>query len=288
MVNRNEECWCKSGKKYKYCHLSTDEKIAEYKNKGYVVPNRKIIKNIEQIAGIRESGRVNTLILDEISSRMTAGISTEDINRYVHEKTIQLGGLPATLGYDGYPKSVCISVNEEVCHGIPTEDRFLQNGDIVNVDVSTIYNGYYGDSSRMFCIGNVSPERRNLVDVAKQAIEVGLRYVKPWNTLGDMGQAIHDFVKTNGYSVVYAVGGHGIGLEFHEEPYVSYVSRKHTEMLMVPGMIFTIEPMINQGLPDVFTDEKNGWTIYTQDGSDSAQWEVMVLVTNNGYEVLSH
>lgn len=288
MINRNAECWCKSGKKYKYCHLTMDQKIAEYKHKGYIVPSRKIIKNTEQIAGIRESGRINTLILDEISSHITAGISTEDINRYVHEKTIQLGGVPATLGYEGYPKSVCVSVNEEVCHGISSTERFLETGDIVNVDVSTIYNGYYGDSSRMFCIGDVSPERKSLVEVARQAIEVGLRNVKPWNTLGDMGQAINDFVKANGCSVVYAVGGHGVGLEFHEEPYVSYVSRKQTEMLMVPGMIFTIEPMINQGLPDVFTDEKSGWIIYTEDGSDSAQWEVMVLVTADGVEVLAH
>lgn len=287
-MNRNEVCWCGSNKKYKYCHLALDEKVAEYKRRGYITPKRKIIKNEEQIKGIRESGRINTLILDSISDKIIEGITTEDINRYVHELTLQLGGIPAPLGYEGFTKSVCVSINDVVCHGIPSQNRFLKNGDIVNVDVSTIYNGYFGDSSRMFCIGDVSEERLRLVETAKTAIEVGLKEVSPWNTLGDMGQAINDFVKSKGCSVVYEVGGHGIGLEFHEEPYVSYVSKKHTEMLLVPGMVFTIEPMVNQGKGDVYIDDTDGWTIYTEDGTDSAQWEVMVLVTENGCEVLAH
>lgn len=265
-----------------------DERIAEYKHKGYLVPQRKIIKNSEQINGIRESGRINTLILDSISDKITAGITTEDINRYVHEITLQLGGIPATLGFEGFTKSVCVSINNEVCHGIPSGDRYLENGDIVNIDVSTIYHGYYGDSSRMFCIGEVSEERLDLVAAAKEAVEAGLTQVAPWKTLGDMGQAVNDHVKSKGYSVVYAVGGHGVGLEFHEDLYVSYVSKKNTDMLLVPGMVFTIEPMINQGRADIVMDETNGWTIYTEDGSDSAQWEVMVLVTEKGYEVLAH
>ncbi|MGB8453212.1 MAG: methionyl aminopeptidase [Anaerocolumna sp.] len=287
-MDRNGACWCNSNIKYKYCHLALDEKVAEYKRMGYLVPERKIIKNTEQINGIRESGRINTAILDYISDKIKAGITTEDINRYVHEKTLQLGGIPATLGFDGFPKSVCVSVNNEVCHGIPSPDRYLKSGDIVNVDVSTIFNGYYGDSSRMFCIGEVPAKRIELVEAAKAALEAGLMEVKPFNTLGDMGQAIHDFIKSKGYSVVYSVGGHGVGLEFHEEPYVSYVSKKHTEMLMVPGMVFTIEPMINGGSPEVYVDDNNGWTVYTEDGSDSAQWEIMVLITDKGYEVLAH
>ncbi|WMJ85943.1 methionyl aminopeptidase [Anaerocolumna sp. MB42-C2] len=287
-INRNDNCWCQSGKKYKYCHLSLDEKVEEFKQAGYVVPKRKLLKNIEQIKGIRESGRINTMILDSISEKITSGISTEDINTYVHEKTIQLGGIPATLGFEGFPKSVCVSINNEVCHGIPSSTRYLKDGDIVNVDVSTIYNGFYGDSSRMFCIGEISSERSNLVETARKAIEAGLREVGPWKTLGDMGQAINDFVRSKGYSVVSQVGGHGIGLEFHEDPHVSYVTKKNTEMLMVPGMVFTIEPMINRGRPEVYVDNKNGWTIYTEDGMDSAQWEIMVLITDKGYEILAH
>ena len=162
----------------------------------------------------------------------------------------------------------------------------LKDGDIVNVDVSTILNGYFSDSSRMYCIGEVSEEKKRLVEVAKESIKVGLEQVKPWGFLGDMGQAINDFVRENGYTVVREIGGHGIGLEFHEEPWVSYVSKKGTEMLMVPGMVFTIEPMINMGAQEIFIDEEDEWTVYTQDGSPSAQWEVQLLVTEDGYELL--
>jgi methionyl aminopeptidase len=203
-------------------------------------------------------------------------------------KTVELGGIPAPLGYEGFPKCVCTSVNQQVCHGIPADNIFLCDGDIINVDVSTIYHGYFSDSSRMFCLGNVSSERRRLVEVTKNAISVGLREVKPWNFLGDMGQAIHDYVRLNGYSVVREIGGHGVGIDFHEEPFVSYVSVKGTEMLMVPGMVFTIEPMVNMGGPEVFIDSNNDWTAYTEDGKDSAQWEVTVAVTEDGYEILAY
>jgi methionyl aminopeptidase len=286
-INRNAACWCGSGRKYKYCHLDFDEKIAEYKRNGTIVPNRKMIKTRGQIEGIRACGLLNTEILDYVGDKITVGMSTEDINRYVHERTLQSGGIPAPLGYQGYPKSVCVSINDEVCHGIPTPDRYLKSGDIVNVDVTTIYNGYYGDASRMYCVGDVTEERQNLVKAAKQAVEIGLGEVKPWNTLGDMGQAINDFITSKGYSVVRDVGGHGVGIKFHEEPYVSYVSKKHTEMLMVPGMVFTVEPMINRGKADVYIDD-NDWTIYTDDGSDSAQWEVTVLVTEDGHEIMAY
>ena len=199
-----------------------------------------------------------------------------------------MGGVPAPLNYEGFPKSVCTSINNEVCHGIPSKDIILKDGDIVNVDVSTNLNGYYSDSSRMFCIGNVSEENKALVKAAKDCIYEGLKQVKPWGFLGDMGQAVNDFIKSKGYSVVREVGGHGIGLEFHEDPWVSYVSKKGTEMLMVPGMIFTIEPMINMGDADIYVDEENGWTIYTRDGKPSAQWEIQVLVTDDGYEIISY
>ena len=199
-----------------------------------------------------------------------------------------MGGIPAPLNYQGFPKSVCTSLNDEVCHGIPSEDIILKDGDIVNVDCSTNLNGYYSDSSRMFCIGSVSPEKQALVDAAKQALQEGLKAVKPWGFLGDMGQAVNDYVKSMGYSVVKEVGGHGIGLEFHEDPWVSYVTERGTEMLMAPGLMFTIEPMINMGKPSIYTDEKNGWTIYTKDGLPSAQWEIQVLVTEDGYEIISY
>ncbi len=164
----------------------------------------------------------------------------------------------------------------------------MQEGDIINVDASTILNGYFSDSSRMFCIGEVSPEKKKLVEVAKECVTRGLEAVKPWGFLGDMGQAVHDHAFANGYTVVREIGGHGVGLEFHEDPWVSYNSKRGEEMLMVPGMIFTIEPMVNMGKADIFVDDVNNWTVYTEDGKPSAQWEIMVLVTEDGAEVLSY
>jgi methionyl aminopeptidase len=287
-IGRNDLCWCGSGIKYKKCHEAFDEKISLYKDQGCIVPPKEIIKTPEQIIGIRESGKVNTAVLDFISEQLHVGMTTEEIDSLIYEKTTVLGGIPATLNYEGYPKSVCTSINDQVCHGIPSSDILLKDGDIINIDVSTIYNGFFSDSSRMFCIGNVSPEKKKLVDVTKECVELGLAQVKPWGFLGDMGEVVHEHAVSNGYKVVREIGGHGIGLEFHEEPWVGYVSKKGTEMLLVPGMIFTIEPMVNMGTDEVFEDDSDGWGIYTADGMPSAQWEVMVLVTDDGYEILAH
>ena len=287
-LGRNDACWCGSNKKYKVCHMASDEKIEAFARQGHIVPPRFILKNREQIEGIRESGKINTAVLDYVAEHIREGMTTEEIDRLVHEKTEELGGIPAPLGYEGFPKSVCTSINEQVCHGIPSEDIVLKDGDIINVDVSTIYNGYFSDSSRMFCIGNVSDEKKKLVDVTKECVELGLAQVKPWGFMGDMGQAVHDHAVKNGYSVVREIGGHGVGLEFHEEPFVSYVTKKGTEMLLVPGMVFTIEPMVNMGTDEVYTDGGDNWSVYTADGRPSAQWEIQVLVTETGYEVLAY
>ena len=287
-IGRNDSCWCGSGKKYKNCHCLFDARLEDYSLKGAVVLSRKLIKNEQQIQAIRESAKINIAVLDYISQNIRADITTEQIDKWVYEQTILRGAVPATLNYEGFPNSVCTSLNDEVCHGIPSPDVILKNGDIINIDVSTNYNGYFSDSSRMFCIGDVSPEKKRLVEISRQCLTKGLEQVKPWGFLGDVGQAIHDFAKENGYSVVREIGGHGIGLEFHEEPFVSYVSHKGTEMLMVPGMIFTIEPMINMGSEEIFIDEENDWVVYTLDGLPSAQWEIQVLVTDDGYEVLAY
>ncbi len=287
-LGRNDACWCGSGKKYKVCHMAMDEKIEAYALQGHIVPSHDILKTPEQLQGIRESSKLNIAILDEIEKQIHIGMSTEEIDRLVSDMTKEMGGIAAPLGYDGFPKSVCTSINEVVCHGIPDENRLLRDGDIVNVDVSTIYNGYFSDSSRMFMLGNVPEETRRLVQVARECIDVGLEQVKPWNFLGDMAQAINDHAKKNGYSIVREIGGHGIGLEFHEEPFVSYVTPKGTEMLMVPGMVFTIEPMVNMGKADIYIDDEDGWTVYTEDGKPSAQWEVTLAVTEDGYEILTY
>lgn len=287
-LGRNDMCWCKSGKKYKYCHENFDNRIDHFRRLGAEVPTHNMIKTPEQIAKIKESAKINIEILDYVAAHIKAGITTEEIDQWVYDITTKHGAIPAPLNYEGFPKSVCTSINEEVCHGIPSSDVVLKDGDIINVDASTILDGYFSDSSRMFCIGDVSPEKQRLVDIAKESLQVGLKEVKPWGYLGDMGQAINDFAMENGYSVVREIGGHGVGIEFHEDPWVSYVSHRGTEMIMAPGMMFTIEPMINMGKAPIYTDKNNSWTVRTKDGLPSAQWEIQILITNDGYEIISY
>ena len=288
LLERNAPCWCGSGKKYKKCHYNFDEKLKLYESKGVLIPSHAMIKTPEQIAGIKESAKVNIEILDYVAEHIKEGVTTQEIDNWVADITAKAGAVAAPLNYDGFPKSVCTSINEQVCHGIPSDDIVLKDGDIINVDVSTILNGYYSDSSRMFCIGNVSEEKKKLVEVTRQCVEKGLEQVKPWGYLGDMSQAVYEHAHANGYSVVREIGGHGIGLEFHEDPWVGYIGKAGTGMLLVPGMMFTIEPMINMGSHEIFVDDTDGWTIYTEDGKPSAQWEIMVLVTEQGCEVICY
>ena len=287
-LGRNDACWCGSGIKYKNCHEDFDHKLNSMRRAGVTIPPHKLIKTPAQIEAIRESAKINIAVLDYVASHIGVGITTEEVDRWVYEQTIKYHAIPATLNFEGYPKSVCTSINEVVCHGIPSPNVILKEGDIVNVDCSTILNGYFSDSSRMFCIGKVSEEKKRLVDVTEQSLQVGLSQVKPWGLLGDVGAAINDFAKQNGYSVVREIGGHGIGLEFHEDPWVSFVAKPGTGMVMAPGLMFTIEPMINMGACHIRTDRKDGWTVRTADGSPSAQWEIQVLITNSGYEILSY
>lgn len=287
-LGRNDKCWCGSNKKYKSCHMKFDEKLDSFRNKSVELPTKDMIKTPEQIEGIREAGRRNTMVLDYISPFIKEGISTAEIDRLVENYTREIGCIPACLGYQGYPKSVCISINEVVCHGIPSEDRILKSGDIVNVDCTTIYNGYYGDASRMFCIGDVPEEKRRLVEVTKECLDLALEATKPWGTMGDMGYVCNKHATENGYTIVREIGGHGCGVDFHEEPWVNHIGRQGKGLLFVPGMTFTIEPMVNMGKPDVFQDADDGWTIYTEDGKPSAQWEYTILVTETGTEILSY
>ena len=263
------------------------DRLIELGAQGEIVPDRSLLKTPEQIEAIKKSAALNTAILDHVAKHICVGMSTADIDKLVFDYTTEHGGIPAPLGYEGFPKSVCTSLNNEICHGIPDENVILQEGDIINVDVSTILNGYYSDASRMFAIGNVSDRAKKLLKVTEECVELGLAAAKPWGHLGDIADAINTHAQKHGYSVVEDIGGHGIGLEFHEEPFVSYVTPKGTEMVLVPGMMFTIEPMINEGSPDFFIDEDNGWTVYTEDDGLSAQIEYMVLVTETGVEVLT-
>lgn len=264
-----------------------DKKILYLQNKGHLVPSRKLIKTEEQIEGIRRSGVVNSGILDLVAKEIKAGMSTAAIDKLVYDYTTDHGAIPAPLNFEGFPKSVCTSINEVVCHGIPSEKEILKEGDIINVDVSTILDGYFSDASRMFMIGNVSPEKEKLVRVAKECLEVGMKAAKPFGYVGDIGHAVQKHAEKNGFSVVRDLCGHGVGLEFHEEPEVAHFGRKGTGMLLVPGMVFTIEPMINMGTYRVYIAEEDGWTVITDDELPSAQWEHTFVMREDGLEILS-
>lgn len=265
-----------------------DKKVLSFQDKGVLTPSKKLIKTPEQINGIRQSGIVNTGILDMLEKEIRAGISTAEIDRLVESYTRAHGAIPAPLNYEGFPKSCCVSINEVVCHGIPSESRILKDGDIVNVDVSTILNGYFSDASRMYVIGEVSEEKARLVRVAKECLEIGMQAARPFGFVGDIGYAVQQHAEKNGYSVVRDLTGHGIGLAFHEAPQVDHFGKQGTGMLLVPGMVFTIEPMINMGGYQVVFDRKDGWTVTTKDGKPSAQWEHTFLMTEDGLEILTH
>lgn len=282
-----DKCWCKSGKSYADCHKGFDEKLETFRKKGCIVPPRSLIKNEKQIEGIREACRINTMILDKVAEQIKEGMTTEDIDKIVVSETKRLGGRSGCFGYEGYPKSVCTSVNDVVCHGIPSEKVKLKAGDIINVDCTTEYKGFFGDSSRMFEVGEVSEKAHKLVTVTKECLDKAVQEIKPYCHVGDIGEIVSKHARANGFSVVKELGGHGVGLKMHEDPFVNHTAKKGTGMILVPGMVFTIEPMINAGKAGVCVDENDGWTIYTWDDSLSAQWEYTLLMTETGVEILA-
>ena len=266
-----------------------DRRIMRMERQGALVPTRELVKTPEQIAGIRQAGVVNTGVLDAVAGEIRAGMSTLEIDRLCREYCEAHGAIPACLGYKGFPMSVCTSINEVVCHGIPKAKDILREGDIVNVDFTTILNGYYADASRMFIIGRTTPDKEQLVRVTKECLEIGMEAVKPWGFVGDIGRAIEKYAKKYRYGVVRALCGHGVGCTFHEAPEVRHYAQKDPGMLLVPGMVFTIEPMINMGTWKVVlnADDPFGWEVLSEDGLPSAQWEHTLLITENGVEILS-
>ena len=248
---------------------------------------RSLLKRPVDIEGIKISAEVNVGALDYVAAHIGIGTTTEEIDRWVYDYCIEHDAIPADLNYEGFPKSVCTSINEVVCHGIPSVEDVLKEGDIVNVDMSTIKHGYFSDSSRMFCIGEVDPEWRRLVEVTRESVQAGLAAVKPWGFLGDVSAAVNKVATDAGFSVVREFGGHGIGIEFHEDPWVGFCEKAGTGPVLVPGMFFTIEPMVNMGAQEIDMTDPNGWTVRTADGLPTAQWEVQLVVTESGYELLS-
>lgn len=270
-----------------------DKRIMAAQQRGHLVPKREYLKTPEQIEGIRRAGVLNTAVLDLVAEKIREGMSTLEIDKLVYDYTTAHGGIPAPLNYEGFPKSCCTSINEVVCHGIPNEEEILEEGDIINVDCTTILDGYYADASRMFIIGQTTPERERLVRVARECMEIGAEACTPYCFVGDSAAAITKHAHRNGYYVVRDLCGHGVGTAFHEEPEMNHYGKKATGMMLVPGMVFTIEPMINEGTWRVFVDEDDDWTVVTDSGRDdvfydSAQWEHTYLMTENGLEVLSH
>jgi methionyl aminopeptidase len=284
-ISRNDPCWCGSGKKFKKCHVDTSEKLDKLRLEGYEMPPKSIFRTPEQIEGIKKSCNLTHSILIALNDFIKVGVTTEEINTFVHDTTLAAGAIPAPLNYRGFPKSCCTSLNEVICHGIP-EDRALIEGDIINVDVTCILNGYYGDSCRMYTVGEVSKKAQKLIDVTYDCLHEGIKAVKPFLSTNVIGDAIEATAKKHGYGIVEMFGGHGLGLEFHEEPFIYHYARTDKQMIMLPGMTFTIEPMINEG-----THKgkilKDGWTAVTKDGKLSAQWEHTILVTPTGADILT-
>ncbi len=287
LPGRNEVCWCGSGRKYKKCHLPADRmKRAEERAAAPARPRSSVrVKTPEQVEGIRAAGAVTTEILDWLEDRVIAGVTTEQIDDWVRAMMEERGAVPATLGYRGFPKSCCTSINEVVCHGIP-EPRPLVDGDIVNIDVTSVLNGFYGDASRMYLVGDVDFEAERLSQVTRECLARGVAAVRPGGHLGDIGAAIQEHAEAAGFSVVRAFVGHGTGVRFHEDPQVPHFGRRGHGERIIEGSVFTIEPMINAGHWDVKM-LPDGWTVLTADGSLSAQWEHTLYVGSEGAEILA-
>ena len=285
-VGRNDPCPCGSGLKYKKCCLGKKEaSFLGNLKETYFKEHGIRLKGPSDIEGIRKAGLVALSILDLVERKIKPGMTTDEINTLVHEFTLRCGATSAPLNYRGFPKSVCVSINEVICHGIPG-DRVLKDGDIANVDVTPILDGYYADTSKTFFVGTPGPDAQKIVRVARESLRLGMEQVRPGNTVGDIGWAVQRYAEGEGCSVVREFVGHGVGLGFHEPPQVAHYGQKRQGIALVPGMVFTIEPMINLGEKELRILDDN-WAAVTIDGSLSAQFEQTLVVTEDGYESLT-
>ena len=284
-VGRNDPCPCGSGLKHKKCCLGKSAPGIVDIEETYARKYNIRLKKSADIEGIRKAGRLVLDTLDLLASEIKPGITTDDLNTLAHEFTIKNGATPAPLKYRGFPKSICVSVNEVICHGIPG-DRVINDGDIVNVDVTSVLDGYYADANKTFFAAAPDPDARKIVGVARECLRRGMSAVKPGNTIGDIGWHIQTYAEAQGCSVVREFVGHGVGFGFHEAPQVPHFGHRGTGIDLIPGMVFTIEPMINLGKKELKILDDN-WTAVTKDGQLSAQFEQTVLVTENGVESLT-
>ncbi len=282
---RNSPCPCGSGLKYKKCCLGKKPASQKESHIQYAQKHNIRLKTAADIQGIRTAGKLALQTLDLVEAHIRPGVTTDSINTLAHNYTIQNGAAPAPLNYKGFPKSVCVSVNDVICHGIPGE-RILREGDIVNVDVTPILNGYFADANKTFFVGSPGPDAQKIVRVSRECLKAGIAMVRPGNTLGDIGWAIQRHAHKNRCSVVEEFVGHGVGFAFHEPPQVLHYGRRNNGISLVPGMVFTIEPMINLGKKKLHVLD-DGWTAVTDDHSLSAQFEQTILVTPTGHESLT-
>lgn len=281
-VGRNDLCPCGSGKKFKKCCLAENPPVMP---RNHPQKSKIRLKSPVDVAGIRRAGQLVVATLDMVEAKLAPGITTDAINTWVHQFTVEHHGIPAPLNYRGFPKSTCVSVNEVICHGIPGQ-QVLQDGDIVNVDVTTILDGYYADANKTFFVGTPGIDARKIVAVASQSLKEGMAMVRPGNCVGDIGWAIQTYAEGQGCSVVRDFVGHGVGFDFHEPPQIPHFGQRGDGVRLVPGMVFTIEPMINLGGYELNILEDQ-WTAVTRDRSLSAQFEQTLLVTENGWESLT-
>ena len=286
MISRNDSCWCGSGQKWKKCHypqLPSTEPLA----KRYLKEFGILLKTPEQIDKIRTACQITSKILDRLCKEAKAGVTTLHLDELSRELHREYGVIPAPLGYGSppYPKTICTSLNEVICHGIP-DNRPLQEGDILNIDVSCIFEGYFGDTSRMVAIGAITEEKQRVIDVSLECLLRAIKVCRPGGEVWEIGQAIEDYAATKNCSVVNQFVGHGVGIAFHEAPEIPHHYNR-LQIPFAPGMIFTIEPMINAGVREGMIDPKDGWTVRTKDGKPSAQWEHTVLITESGHEILT-
>ena len=284
-VGRNDPCPCGSGLKYKKCCLGKEGPEPGNLKDVYYQKYKIRLKEKSDVEGIRKAGNLAVKTLELVESVLRSGMTTDEVNTLVHEFTIHNRAVPAPLNYRGFPKSVCVSVNETICHGIPG-NRVLKDGDIVNVDVTPILNGYYADASKTYFVGKPRRSAQKIVRVARESLKEGIFVARPGNTVGDIGWAIQSFAEGEGCSVVREFVGHGVGFEFHEPPQVPHYGRKGEGIILIPGMVFTIEPMINLGKRHLEILDDN-WTAVTTDRSLSAQFEQTILITEDGCESLT-
>ncbi len=284
-IGRNEPCPCGSGLKYKKCCMNKTSPKPVDMAKLYERKYGIRLKTQNDVECIRESGRLVLEALDLVERQVQPGVTTNDLDRIVNAYALKSHAVCAPLNYKGFPKNICTSINEVICHGIPS-DRSLNEGDIINVDITLVYQGYYADANKTFIVGEASPDSQKIVSVAAQSLKAGMSMLKPGNTVGDIGWAIQNYAEGQKCSVVREFVGHGIGFEFHEAPQIPHYGRKGDGIVLVPGMVFTIEPMINLGKPELFIAGDN-WTAVTRDRSLSAQFEQTFFITEDGYESLT-